>query len=192
MQGTVVLSAGEDHFRAGFPWEHVLWPALVVRLSKPEGGGSSPRPPLRRWVWRRWGRCLPPPARPPAAVRWWAGVDKGRGSFVTRPHIPVHPCNPALATHCRHPVIPPFAEPLPACPPAAPRCAGPTPPLPQGLTKLLADHAPGCIKEQKFENYFGRKIAVDASMHIYAFLVRTPMDACQACRAPAAPPPPKA
>lgn len=42
----------------------------------------------------------------------------------------------------------------------------------QGLTKLLGDAAPGCMKEQKFENYFGRKIAVDASMHIYAFLVR--------------------
>lgn len=42
----------------------------------------------------------------------------------------------------------------------------------QGLTKLLADNAPGCMKEQKFENYFGRKIAVDASMHIYAFMVR--------------------
>ncbi|KAL6784452.1 RAD2 [Auxenochlorella protothecoides x Auxenochlorella symbiontica] len=41
----------------------------------------------------------------------------------------------------------------------------------QGLTKLLADNAPGCMKEQKFENYFGRKIAVDASMHIYAFMV---------------------
>ncbi|EFN50740.1 hypothetical protein CHLNCDRAFT_37697 [Chlorella variabilis] len=41
----------------------------------------------------------------------------------------------------------------------------------QGLTKLLGDAAPGCMKEQKFENYFGRKIAVDASMHIYAFLV---------------------
>lgn len=27
------------------------------------------------------------------------------------------------------------------------------------------------MKEQKFENYFGRKIAVDASMHIYSFLV---------------------
>jgi hypothetical protein len=42
----------------------------------------------------------------------------------------------------------------------------------QGLTKLLADHAPEAMREQKFENYFGRKIAVDASMHIYAFLVR--------------------
>jgi len=31
------------------------------------------------------------------------------------------------------------------------------------------------MKEQKFENYFGRKIAVDASMHIYSFLVRFTM-----------------
>lgn len=41
----------------------------------------------------------------------------------------------------------------------------------QGLAKLLADSAPGCFKEQKFEDYFGRKIAIDASMHIYQFLV---------------------
>mmetsp|Transcript_13396 Transcript_13396/g.26698 ORF Transcript_13396/g.26698 Transcript_13396/m.26698 type:complete len:385 (-) Transcript_13396:204-1358(-) len=41
----------------------------------------------------------------------------------------------------------------------------------QGLTKLIQDHAPDALKEQKFENYFGRKIAVDASMHIYSFLV---------------------
>ncbi|GFH09266.1 flap endonuclease 1, partial [Haematococcus lacustris] len=40
----------------------------------------------------------------------------------------------------------------------------------QGLTKLLADQAPECMKEQKFEAYFGRKIAVDASMHIYQFM----------------------
>lgn len=40
----------------------------------------------------------------------------------------------------------------------------------QGLTKLLGDHAPKSIKEQSFNNYFGRKIAVDASMHIYQFL----------------------
>jgi flap endonuclease-1 len=31
------------------------------------------------------------------------------------------------------------------------------------------------MTEHKFENYFGRKIAVDASMHIYAFLVRPPL-----------------
>ena len=41
----------------------------------------------------------------------------------------------------------------------------------QGLAKLLADHAPGCFKEQSFDSYFGRKIAIDASQHIYAFLV---------------------
>lgn len=52
----------------------------------------------------------------------------------------------------------------------------------QGLTKLLADQAPGCIKENKFENYFGRKIAVDASMHIYSFLVRG-AEASRAARA---------
>jgi hypothetical protein len=40
----------------------------------------------------------------------------------------------------------------------------------QGLTKLLSDNAPGCIKETKFEQYFGRKIAVDASNHIYQYL----------------------
>jgi flap endonuclease-1 len=42
----------------------------------------------------------------------------------------------------------------------------------QGLTKLLADNAPKAMKEQKFESYFGRKIAIDASMSIYQFLVR--------------------
>ena len=41
----------------------------------------------------------------------------------------------------------------------------------QGLTKLLADYAPGSYREQKFDNYFGRKIAIDASMHIYQALV---------------------
>ncbi|KAG6536103.1 hypothetical protein ZIOFF_001147 [Zingiber officinale] len=41
----------------------------------------------------------------------------------------------------------------------------------KGLTKLLADHAPKAIKEQKFENYFGQKIAIDASMSIYQFLI---------------------
>lgn len=41
----------------------------------------------------------------------------------------------------------------------------------QGLAKLLADNAPQSFKESKFDNYFGRRIAVDASMHIYQFLV---------------------
>uniref|UniRef100_A0A803KWZ6 Flap endonuclease 1 n=1 Tax=Chenopodium quinoa TaxID=63459 RepID=A0A803KWZ6_CHEQI len=41
----------------------------------------------------------------------------------------------------------------------------------KGLTKLLADNAPKCMKEQKFESYFNRKIAIDASMSIYQFLI---------------------
>ncbi|MFQ6650597.1 hypothetical protein Gotur_022155 [Gossypium turneri] len=41
----------------------------------------------------------------------------------------------------------------------------------KGLTKLLADNVPKAMKEQKLESYFGRKIAIDASMSIYQFLV---------------------
>ncbi|KAH1046208.1 hypothetical protein J1N35_036992 [Gossypium stocksii] len=41
----------------------------------------------------------------------------------------------------------------------------------KGLTKLLADNAPKAMKEQKLESYFGRKIAIDASMSIYQFLI---------------------
>ncbi|KAK3441392.1 hypothetical protein EUGRSUZ_B01339, partial [Eucalyptus grandis] len=41
----------------------------------------------------------------------------------------------------------------------------------KGLTKLLVDNAPTAMKEQKLESYFGRRIAVDASMSIYQFLV---------------------
>ncbi|MFQ6631013.1 hypothetical protein Gotur_009932, partial [Gossypium turneri] len=38
------------------------------------------------------------------------------------------------------------------------------------LTKLLADNVPKAMKEQKLESYFGRKIAIDASMSIYHFI----------------------
>ncbi|CAA0816570.1 Flap endonuclease 1 [Striga hermonthica] len=41
----------------------------------------------------------------------------------------------------------------------------------KGLTKLLADNAPKAMKAQKFESYFGRKIAIDASMSVYRFLI---------------------
>ncbi|KAL8027279.1 hypothetical protein ABFX02_14G084900 [Erythranthe guttata] len=41
----------------------------------------------------------------------------------------------------------------------------------KGLTKLLADNAPNAMKQQKFESYFGREIAIDASMSIYQFLI---------------------
>lgn len=58
--------------------------------------------------------------------------------------------------------------------------------LGQGLAKLLADSAPQCSKEQKFEDYFGRKIAIDASMHIYQFLVMYSSPAASAAQACAA------
>lgn len=41
----------------------------------------------------------------------------------------------------------------------------------QGLAKLIADVAPGAIRENDIKSYFGRKVAVDASMSIYQFLI---------------------
>lgn len=40
-----------------------------------------------------------------------------------------------------------------------------------GLAKLIADVAPSAVKENEIKNYFGRKVAVDASMSLYQFLV---------------------
>jgi flap endonuclease-1 len=40
-----------------------------------------------------------------------------------------------------------------------------------GLTKLIGDHACKALKENDIKNYFGRKIAIDASMSIYQFLI---------------------
>jgi flap endonuclease-1 len=39
------------------------------------------------------------------------------------------------------------------------------------LAKLIADVVPSAIKENEIKNYFGRKIAIDASMCIYQFLI---------------------
>ncbi|KAB7507132.1 Flap endonuclease 1 [Armadillidium nasatum] len=41
----------------------------------------------------------------------------------------------------------------------------------QGLSKLIADVAPSAVKENEIKNYFGRKVAVDASMSLYQFLI---------------------
>lgn len=41
----------------------------------------------------------------------------------------------------------------------------------KGLSKLLGDHATRAIKEKELKSFFGRKIAVDASMCIYQLLV---------------------
>ncbi|KAJ3611310.1 hypothetical protein NHX12_021326 [Muraenolepis orangiensis] len=45
-----------------------------------------------------------------------------------------------------------------------------------GLAKLIADQAPGAIKEHDIKSYFGRKIAIDASMCIYQFLIAVRQD----------------
>ncbi len=41
----------------------------------------------------------------------------------------------------------------------------------KGLLKLLQDQAPGSLKTYPFESLFGRKVAVDASMCLYQFLI---------------------
>mmetsp|Transcript_16117 Transcript_16117/g.48410 ORF Transcript_16117/g.48410 Transcript_16117/m.48410 type:complete len:389 (-) Transcript_16117:263-1429(-) len=41
----------------------------------------------------------------------------------------------------------------------------------KGLTQVLADNAPGAIKEKEFSQLCGRKVAVDASMFLYSFLI---------------------
>ncbi|XP_067870241.1 flap endonuclease 1 isoform X1 [Heterodontus francisci] len=46
----------------------------------------------------------------------------------------------------------------------------------QGLAKLIGDVAPGSVKEQQIKHYFGRKIAIDASMSIYQFLIAVRQD----------------
>ena len=45
-----------------------------------------------------------------------------------------------------------------------------------GLSKVLGDHAPQASKENEMKNYFGRKIAIDASMSIYQFLIAVRSD----------------
>jgi flap endonuclease-1 len=40
-----------------------------------------------------------------------------------------------------------------------------------GLSKVIGDHAPLAMKEDEMKNYFGRKVAIDASMSIYQFLI---------------------
>lgn len=41
----------------------------------------------------------------------------------------------------------------------------------KGLTALLLEHAPAAVKEHDIKTLFGRKVAIDASMSIYQFLI---------------------
>ncbi|CAG7729590.1 unnamed protein product [Allacma fusca] len=48
-----------------------------------------------------------------------------------------------------------------------------------GLSKLIYDVAPNAVKENEFKNYFGRKVAVDASMSLYQFLIAVRQEGVQ-------------
>ncbi|XP_015586773.1 flap endonuclease 1 [Cephus cinctus] len=48
-----------------------------------------------------------------------------------------------------------------------------------GLSKLIADIAPASIKERELKHYFGRKIAIDASMCLYQFLIAVRSEGAQ-------------
>ncbi|XP_022094508.1 flap endonuclease 1-like [Acanthaster planci] len=47
------------------------------------------------------------------------------------------------------------------------------------LARLIADFAPVAMKDNEIKNYFGRKIAIDASMCIYQFLIAVRQDGSQ-------------
>jgi len=49
----------------------------------------------------------------------------------------------------------------------------------KGLMKLIQDECPTAIKETEMKNYFGRKIALDASMCLYQFLIAVRQDGNQ-------------
>ncbi|XP_065184912.1 flap endonuclease 1-like [Sycon ciliatum] len=47
------------------------------------------------------------------------------------------------------------------------------------LSKVLGDHAPGSMKDHEIKAYFGRKVAIDASMSLYQFLIAVRSDGSQ-------------
>ncbi|VDM74889.1 unnamed protein product [Strongylus vulgaris] len=47
------------------------------------------------------------------------------------------------------------------------------------LSKVIADNAPNAIKLNEMKNYFGRKVAIDASMCLYQFLIAVRQDGSQ-------------
>ena len=49
----------------------------------------------------------------------------------------------------------------------------------QGLSKVIADNAPKAIQEHPISNYFGRKVAIDASTSLYQFLVAVRAEGAQ-------------
>ncbi|VDN01466.1 unnamed protein product [Thelazia callipaeda] len=47
------------------------------------------------------------------------------------------------------------------------------------LSKVIGDHSPGSLRLNEFKSYFGRKVAVDASMCLYQFLIAVRQDGSQ-------------
>ncbi|CAJ0571256.1 unnamed protein product, partial [Mesorhabditis spiculigera] len=47
------------------------------------------------------------------------------------------------------------------------------------LSKVIKEHAPNAITEHEMKNYFGRKVAIDASMALYQFLIAVRQDGSQ-------------
>jgi flap endonuclease-1 len=41
----------------------------------------------------------------------------------------------------------------------------------KGLMQLIAEACPQALKENEAENYFGRRVALDASLALYSFLI---------------------
>ncbi len=56
------------------------------------------------------------------------------------------------------------------------------------LTKLISETCPGIIREQELKMLTGRKIAIDASMAIYQFLVWAQTPSVARCPWPLLPP----
>ncbi|KFB47549.1 AGAP011448-PA-like protein [Anopheles sinensis] len=49
----------------------------------------------------------------------------------------------------------------------------------KGLSQLIADVAPFAVKEGEMKQYFGRKVAIDASMSLYQFLIAVRAEGAQ-------------
>lgn len=49
----------------------------------------------------------------------------------------------------------------------------------KNLSKVIGDHAPNAVKLSEIKNYFGRVVALDASMCLYQFLIAVRSDGSQ-------------
>jgi flap endonuclease-1 len=47
------------------------------------------------------------------------------------------------------------------------------------LSKVIGDNSPHSVQQNEMKSYFGRKVAIDASMSIYQFLIAVRQDGAQ-------------